>query len=241
VTPHFNSFLAGATYELQAANSLPAFKRVVRVAHEKVDTMIGALLTRIDRKVACCAGCFYCCHGKVDVQPGDAFVIADFIKQNFLPQDREAVLAKAKSNWEKIAPLTASEHFHTQLPCPLLVDRKCSVYNVRPTLCRSYHSVSAEACRRKFEQPQNDGFANEPIQELAVAAAGATMGITSAFSAKGLDSLPYDLNGALVEALSNPSSERRWRDGKPAFPKNMIAKDFAAPFGSADSLPQPAD
>ncbi|MGC4080640.1 MAG: YkgJ family cysteine cluster protein [Vicinamibacterales bacterium] len=33
-------------------------------------------------------------------------------------------------------------------PCPLLVDDLCSVYDVRPLVCRSYNSTSVEACRR---------------------------------------------------------------------------------------------
>jgi hypothetical protein len=33
----------------------------------------------------------------------------------------------------------------------------------------------------------------------------------------GLDAGPYDLNGALLEALTHPRAERRWRDGKKAF------------------------
>lgn len=48
--------------------------------------------------------------------------------------------------------------------------------------------------------------------------------------AAGFDAGPYDLAPALVEALTNPKAEKRWRDGKAAFAKNMRAKEPDLPL-----------
>jgi hypothetical protein len=43
------------------------------------------------------------------------------------------------------------DRYYAHVPCALLVDGRCSVYSVRPLLCRGYLSTDREGCRAGFE------------------------------------------------------------------------------------------
>lgn len=212
--------------ELRTERNKEELKAVCLKAHKKLDEAFAKELSLSEMTVACCAGCHYCCHVKVDVQPRDIFLVADFIRSRFTPEKQDAVLRKAQENWKRIEPMTLAQHFNAGLPCPLLEDGKCSVYPVRPSSCREAHSLRAEPCKAFLENPESPEVFAELVGGVKMATRAEYLGTSKAFESAGYDSQPYDLNAALIQALQNPASERRWRDGKMAFPKNMLAKDW---------------
>jgi Fe-S-cluster containining protein len=212
--------------ELRSIKTKEELKNVSSQAHKQLDEVFATELFRSEMSIACCAGCHYCCHVKVDIQPREIFLIADFIRSRFSIAKQADVLNKAQENWKKIEPMTSEQHFNAGLPCPLLDEGKCSVYPVRPSSCRKAHSLRAEPCKKFLENPEsNENFA-ETVSSVKIATSCTYVGTSTAFEPAGYDSQPYDLNAALTQALQNPSSERRWRDGKLAFPSNMLAKDW---------------
>ena len=225
MNPFVESFYRGAREALQTAKDVRALKAVSSMAHTQLDHAFAEELSRSGSTIACCAGCFYCCHLKVDVQPRDAFRIVDFIRSHFSPEKQEEVLRKAQINWEKIQPMTYHQHAGANLACPLLQDGRCSVYPVRPSTCRIHHSRRVEPCKESFDNPESLELPDEPVPAVRIALASAHYGITKAYEACGYDSKAYDINAALIEAMTNPRSEKRWRDGKAAFPKTMLAKE----------------
>jgi hypothetical protein len=56
------------------------------------------------------------------------------------------------------------------------------------------------------------------VREIYIVGNASTEGFELAVTQMGLDSRPYDLNSAIVEALENPKCIKRFRDGKKAFP-----------------------
>jgi Fe-S-cluster containining protein len=162
----------------------------------------------------------------VDVHPRDIFLIADFIRNQFSPAKQADVLNKAQENWKKIEPMTLDQHLNAGLTCPLLDEGKCSVYPVRPDSCREAHSLQSEPCKKVFENPASTEDFAEQIASVKLATSITHIGISKAFEEAGYDSQPYDLNAALIQAMQNPACEKRWRDGKTAFQKNMLAKDW---------------
>ncbi len=214
------------TKELQSAKTKEELKTAYSRAHKKLDEVFATELSDSEMTIACCAGCYYCCHVKVDVQPGEIFLIADFIRGRFSAAKQANVLNKAQENWKKIEPMTFDQQCDAGLPCPLLDEGKCSVYSVRPSVCREAHSLRAEPCKKFLENPEsNENFAGQ-ILGVKIATSCTNVGASAAFELAGYDSQPYDLNAVLIQALQNPSSERRWRDGKLAFPSNVLAKDW---------------
>jgi hypothetical protein len=86
-----------------------------------------------------------------------------------------------------------------RIPCPLLVDGRCSVYAVRPLVCRGYNSTSADACR----VAQSDATARVPIFALLKDVTdGATVGAAQSLRAAGLNDAMVDLGSALQIALA---------------------------------------
>lgn len=133
--------------------------QVVEAAHNQVDGEISAI------EKACQKGCNACCHQIVDVFTWEEPRIFDFIYRNFDRKKRRD-LSRNLSRWFKSFnkntrevsgndPLNFSEIRQIQhvfrekkIACPFLMGSTCSIYKVRPMMCRvHYESESSENCR----------------------------------------------------------------------------------------------
>jgi Fe-S-cluster containining protein len=187
---------------------------VVRFVSKKMD---HALHEVYKPRLACENGCSYCCHYHVYASPLEVFALVENVKaldsaaQNLI-QDR------LTTNLEQITKLTLEEHIATNIRCALLGDDgKCVAYEARPLACRKHHSVDGIACKVTFDDPSS------PMENTLVAAreavsAGFVGALKWSANSIGLDTTRYELHGALHEALQNPASVKRWRQGKTAFP-----------------------
>lgn len=112
--------------------------------------------------VACSTGCSHCCFSYITLMPQEAFNIGFHLAQSL--SDSEFI-AYAKKCIEGAAPLEstslkdfAKNYFQA---CPFLQDNKCSIYEVRPIVCRNWISSDLNACVSSFESknkiavPQN--------------------------------------------------------------------------------------
>jgi hypothetical protein len=100
--------------------------------------------------------------------------------------------------------------------CPLLEDNACSVWTVRPIVCRGVNSTDVEACIRKREDPIND----PPIPQIVgqfYAAMYSRTGMRYGLKKHGLDSELVELIPALMIALQDPSAGDRYLSGEPIF------------------------
>lgn len=204
-----------------------------KILHQ-LDRLVATLVEESGETIACKSGCFYCCHLKIDVQPSEAFILADHIRKNFTDEERKRIEDQARANWTKIQPLTDMQQRLAALPCPLLKDGKCSVYSVRPSLCRTMHSRRVQPCQTLLTDPHGPDQSEDPIPSVRVTTASAILGASQGFSELGYDAQGYDINPALLEALNNPKAEKRWRDKKSAFPHTMLAKDYVEAMHKKD-------
>lgn len=75
--------------------------------------------------VACKNGCSYCCHMEVGIYTVEAELIANEIG---VPMDKlQNVHSYRQNGWMDM-----------QRPCPFLVDNSCSIYEIRPMVCRTH-------------------------------------------------------------------------------------------------------
>jgi Fe-S-cluster containining protein len=185
--------------------------------HRRVDEVLAATIEGHGVKVACARGCSFCCNLRVQVQPYEAFTLAAWLRRNFDAKRLEGVLAKLRANVARTRELGEEARKRTNLPCALLgPDGACTAYEARPAQCRRYHSTDVAPCR-SFHETHDDAI--EATMNTAVAH-NADVIITQgrhAVRAAGLDDASVDMNLALLEALDNPKSWRRWRDGKKPF------------------------
>lgn len=178
------------------------------------------------KQALACGKCSFCCYKKVDVSPLEAFLIVDYVRKNFPADQGEKIKEQARSNFERTKPLSDDQQKAQNIACPLLKDGRCSVYAVRPFVCRRDHSMKVEDCEEVFNNPESplDGQRLVPILTRLSTVALATM---AAHHKLNLDFRCYDISAAVFEALDQPETFRRWRERKKPFSSAAIAKDWA--------------
>ena len=185
--------------------------------HRRVDEVLATTIEGHGVKVACARGCSYCCNLRVQVQPYEAFTLAAWLRKHFDAARLARVIERLRDNVARTRELGEEARKRTNLPCALLgEDGACTAYEARPAQCRRYHSTDVDPCK-SFHATHDDTI--EATMHQAVSH-NADVIITQgrhAVRAAGLDDASVDMNVALQQALENPKSWRRWRDGKKPF------------------------
>ena len=174
-----------------------------RAAMAIADAAASALMTYMPNPPArdCRAGCDACCHLYVMIPPGVAQAIGDYLLERLEP----AALAALQVELQKAAAAAAAlaEPKALRHRCPLLgPDGLCTVYEVRPPMCRAFTSRSAEACRSLAFRPDGEvsSISQNPSQFQVYAEA--TWALERAALARGASSRQTGLAAGLLAALS---------------------------------------
>jgi uncharacterized protein len=167
--------------------------------------------------IACREGCSYCCR-----KPGVLVTLPEVIRiVALLRETRDAHgLDGLQARVAGYVAQLQGRHFNDptadSVPCPLLVDDRCSVYDVRPLVCRGFNSTSVEACENAH------GSADRLIPTFAIlkdVTDGATVGVAQQLKHAGLGQAVLDLGTALSIALERPNAaESVVRGGRPFEP-----------------------
>jgi len=125
-------------------------KEQAKKAHAELDVKIASI-----PKACGGAGCDACCYQMVAVHTWEEELIGSYI-QTAMHADTKAIVRKQMLDWWRYLksilrpatrdnPITPHEYQNLQqhminarVMCPFLVDRKCSIYPVRPAICRAY-------------------------------------------------------------------------------------------------------
>jgi Fe-S-cluster containining protein len=168
--------------------------------------------------LACREGCAFCCYIPVSGRAQEIFLLADFIRSNFSPDAQAALTERLRKHSAMVSPLSKEAQMVINIPCPLLDGSRCSVYTVRPLACRSYHSLDVSSCQRSYEHPDDLNETRPQLAPLVSTWTAMTNLARGAFADHGYDETGYELGSALLEALTNPASWRRFYRRKKAFP-----------------------
>jgi Fe-S-cluster containining protein len=183
----------------------------------RLEALQREIIARDKVPVACERGCSYCCHLRVEIRPHDAFVLAKHIQTKFNAEQRARTIARIEDNLERIAPLTPEEHVRAGIPCALLEDGVCSVYEARPATCRKYYSVSVETCRNAFNDTSAPLTGELEHEQVRLAGNAVALGYAKGLEDAGYDATLYELHRSVHSALTHPRAEARYRDGKRPF------------------------
>lgn len=170
--------------------------------------------------VACERGCSYCCHLRVEIRPHEAFVLARYIRSRFSAEHQLQVLARLEATLRRITPLSAAQHVRAGIPCALLDDGACSVYEGRPAACRKYYSVSVTTCRDAFLDTSAPLTGEIEDEQVRLAGNAVALGYAKGLEDAGYDTTLYELHFALHKALTDPKAGKRYRQRKKAFVEN---------------------
>ena len=172
----------------------------------------------VQAPIACKAGCSYCCHYHIYVSALEVLVLAEFVATQLSEAARNKVKQRLEANVKAVANLSVSEHIITNVPCAFLADEGlCTAYRVRPLICRRHHAFDATPCKVTFDDPLSP-LQNQLFAGYLVAVDEFKAATELALRQWGMDYWHYEMNSALLEAITNKASVRRWRDGKITFP-----------------------
>jgi Fe-S-cluster containining protein len=200
----------------EARSSAPSRTQTVRM-YGRLAALQRDVIARGKVEVACARGCSYCCHLRVEIRPHDAFVLAEHIQTRFTAEQRARAIARIEENLERIAPLTSEQHIRAGIPCALLEEGICSVYEGRPATCRKYYSVSVETCRNAFNDTSAPLTGEIEDEQVRLAGNAVALGYAKGLEDAGYDATLYELHYALHSALTNPGTETLYRNGRRPF------------------------
>jgi uncharacterized protein len=168
---------------LNRADSAYQAQAVVMLLHQGLDKLLAAA-NGTPPAIECRPGCAHCCNARVEVSEHEAALIAAHLGR-WTDDERDPAIARLVA---KAGRPDAGQ------PCALLQDGHCSVYPIRPAVCRKAHSLSAAACR--------SGTAPIPQQlALVVQCEALIAGTNQAFEQHGLPAARLELSAAVLAAL----------------------------------------
>ena len=191
---------------------------VLRSAHKGFDRAYDSAPAAARAAVACRAGCGTCCHVPVGVQAHEVLLAAEYIQTRYSPAELEAVLAALAAHRAAFAGRTMDERAALKIPCALLRDGSCTIYEARPEACRSHHSRNLAGCRSNLESGLD--IVDVLIPEIRGRMFAVMLAIDQGVAEAGFDDEAYDFGSALHEALTSSLCAVRWMQRQPAFPES---------------------
>ncbi|HVJ55043.1 MAG TPA: YkgJ family cysteine cluster protein [Aliidongia sp.] len=168
-----------------------------------------------ERAFACAQGCDACCHQRIACTVPEAIGIALGLSARS-DEEIAGVAGRAREVHEKSATLDPLARIRTGLPCPLLQDGACSIYEMRPLACRTVNSYDRKACDRffrafAFDKPRPQwGTITEATGQML-------LGFGRALDSVGLDGGLVELSSALAMILADPGLIDRYLAGERVF------------------------
>ena len=200
----------GLTEELKKKKSAGRATACARLGHAVFDRTAANWPEPTTARAACRSGCSFCCHIFTTVTAPEALLISREIKENRSSDEIANIVERCKPLIGK----NLDQRFGAKLPCPLLENDRCSVYAVRPTVCRKYASVSAADCEAAFN---GDGREIPFLIKSMQIGSYASLALHAALQASDLPNEGYELSEVLMIALTVENAEERWSAGDNIF------------------------
>jgi Fe-S-cluster containining protein len=191
----------------------------------RIDVAITKATDVSSAKLACKAGCSHCCHLKIQVLAIEAIAIAQYVGATFSAERIREAMGNASKNVKDAKGLTNEQQLTINQRCAFLHDGNCSIYSVRPSECRKYHSTDVQVCIDTYEQPFNMEIQAAYSPEVWAAGEGTKLGYEVALEQSGCDRLEYDTSSAFLEAMRTPKALKRFKAGKRTFPLAKVVHD----------------
>lgn len=171
-------------------------------------------------RIACKAGCGICCRVNVAVLFPEAMAIRDYVRRRFSADEMDRFRGRLADLYREVRWLDDEERLFLHRPCALLDEGgNCTIYPVRPLLCRSVTSTDPEDCRQALTLPalgeSRQVLMNLFQKELMEAA---FRGMGRALQAVGLDARGVTLTAALKHLSDRPQLAADYLQGGPVPP-----------------------
>jgi Fe-S-cluster containining protein len=99
------------------------------------------------KHIACRAGCGTCCAVNVAVLFPEVIAIVDFVRTKMAPEKQRVIVRRVAELFRKVSCLDEEERISLRQSCAFLDEvGSCSIYPVRPLICRAITSIDAQDC-----------------------------------------------------------------------------------------------
>jgi Fe-S-cluster containining protein len=173
--------------------------------------------------VACRMGCNYCCHLQVSCHVPETIRIAEHLRKTRTAKELAALATKMEQHSNLRAGLSKKQKASGNVaPCPFLGSQgECTIYEVRPLVCRTYHSFNAVECKAAFDNPDKKLKVTMVLEPCDTRDA-LTFALVDACEKLKIPSHEVELVAAVRIALENPEASTRWRRGEDVFAKARV-------------------
>jgi len=189
-----------------------ALGRTVTAAEEELAARLDAAE---EAHIACKAGCGICCMVNVAVLFPEAVAIVGYLNRHFNKSEAALLKARVAELYRQIRWLDEEERLFLRQPCAFLDERgSCSIYPVRPLLCRSVTSIDPEDCRQAITSPalgETRSVLMNLFQKTLMEAA--FRGVGKALSDAGLDARGMTLTAAVKHLVDEPEMAQAYLGG----------------------------
>lgn len=147
---------------LKSNRRIDVFKKIMGLMDQEINNMSE----KEKLAVSCKRGCSFCCHINVEITEDEGDVIGEHCKNHNIPIDKEYLLNQLKIPELEIA-------FAENSACVFLKNGECSIYDVRPLICRKYLvATPAEKCdTKKYPLYKVGGLVNLDPESVMAAVA----------------------------------------------------------------------
>ena len=161
--------------------------------------------------VACRKECTFCCHLLFFTDAPTVFLVADEVSRELAPAAVDDLIRRLADFEEMDFGL----RMVPRPPCPLLMDRLCQAYDVRPLVCRSQNSLDVSQCEDKYNGQRRLVVAHDiPLNVWSAVSEGLSAGLAEAGFAADAG---LEFTTALRIALETPGALQSWLAGEPVF------------------------
>lgn len=135
--------------------------KLIQYLYEDLNTLSEHIKQTTKFKIACSKGCSLCCNARVEILEPEAIFIYTYMKNNLHTEQLESIFNKIKEITTITSQIDKNQHVQLQLPCIFLNNNECSIYEIRPFICREYHSVDLNSCLRHYVNLEENAGALE--------------------------------------------------------------------------------
>jgi len=198
-------------------------ENALKIAPEAV-AFCDYLIQKMDRKwdappeIACQAGCPYCCSMQVSLTPPEAILIGNHIQKTYSSSDMDTLFKKITSNLDLTDGKSLDEKVENwnKTPCVLLEEGSCSIYPIRPFICRSWISLDKNQCVTAYTQKDKQAdIDNLPYRNLIFGTV--RDGMQEGCKIMGLQSDKMVITKALRAFLNHDKPIEKWLSGENIF------------------------
>jgi len=209
-----------ATHALLKGKSWDALENMYLTLYEQTDLLTDSFIRRCLRegkRVDCHSGCSWCCYQAVFVSGGEILYLGNYLTGHMEKRTVREITEKARQKCQLTVKMKIPELLRHRSPCPLLQEKCCVVYPVRPLACRIYFSSSESSCHRQYRRLQNTGSFPELYAFPLRAGRMMHEGINARLCEEGIINTEWLLESMLVDVLTNPGIIPAWISGKEVF------------------------